>query len=99
EQLSEKLDEKEPISDPYYLEVSSPGVERPLKTEEAVRKSVGKNVFVKLYQPIDGEKEFEGILTSFEEGVMELEVKVKTRKKTVQIPYNQVAKARLAVTF
>ncbi len=99
EQLSEKLDEKEPISDPYYLEVSSPGVERPLKTEEAVRKSVGKNVFVKLYQPLDGEKEYEGILTSFEEGVMELEVKVKTRKKNVKIPYDQVAMARLAVTF
>ncbi|WP_102028254.1 ribosome maturation factor RimP [Salirhabdus sp. Marseille-P4669] len=99
EQLSEKLDEVEPITDPYYLEVSSPGVERPLKNEEAFAKSIGKNVYVKLYQPIDGLKEFEGILTSFENGVAELEVTIKTRKKVVPIPYNQIAKARLAVSF
>jgi len=99
EQLSEKLDEKDPIKDPYFLEVSSPGVERPLKTKEDFLKNLDKNVFVKLYQPIDGEKEFEGILKEFDGNTVIIEYKVKTRKKQVEIPYDKIAKARLAVMF
>jgi ribosome maturation factor RimP len=99
EELSEKLDEVEPIADPYYLEVSSPGVERPLKTKEAFAKSVGKNVNIKLYQPLDGQKELEGKLISFEEDIAKIEFKEKTRKKMIEIPYDKIAKARLAVTF
>ncbi|MBB6452885.1 ribosome maturation factor RimP [Salirhabdus euzebyi] len=99
EQLSEKLDEEEPIADPYYLEVSSPGVERPLKKEEDFKRNQGKNVYVKLYQAIDGEKEFEGVLQSFENDIVTIEVKEKTRKKKVEIPFDSIAKARLAVTF
>jgi ribosome maturation factor RimP len=99
EELSEKLDEVEPIADPYYLEVSSPGVERPLKTKEAFVKSVGKNIHIKLYQPIDGQKELEGKLISFEENIAKIEFKEKTRKKMIEIPYDKIAKARLAVTF
>ncbi|MFZ3576642.1 ribosome maturation factor RimP [Virgibacillus sp. DJP39] len=99
EQLSEKLDETDPITDAYFLEVSSPGVERPLKTEADFEKNVSKNVFVKLYEPIDGEKEYEGILTGFSESTASIEYKVKTRKKTVEIPFNKIAKARTAITL
>jgi ribosome maturation factor RimP len=99
EKLSEKLDEVEPITEPYFLEVSSPGVERPLKTKEAFTKNIGKNVYMKLYQSIDGEKEFEGTLTSFDDDVAIIEVTIKTRKKKVEVPFDQIAKARLAVTF
>lgn len=56
EQLSEKLDEADPIKEAYFLEVSSPGVEKPLKTLEDFKKNIGNNVFVKLYEKIDGEK-------------------------------------------
>ncbi len=45
ERLSEKLDELDPISQAYFLEVSSPGAERPLKKAEDIQKSIGKNVF------------------------------------------------------
>ncbi|WP_100010928.1 ribosome maturation factor RimP [Lentibacillus sediminis] len=99
EELSEKLDEADPIKEAYFLEVSSPGVERPLKTESDLKASVGQQVFIKLYEPIEGQKEYEGLLKSYQDQVLTMEYKVKTQKKTVEIPYSKIAKARLAVTF
>ncbi|MBP2240166.1 ribosome maturation factor RimP [Cytobacillus eiseniae] len=99
EQLSEKLDEVDPIPYNYFLEVSSPGAERPLKNDKDFNQSIGKNVFIKTYEPIDGEKTFEGILTHFDGQTVSVEIKIKTRKKTVNIPYEKVANARLAVVF
>lgn len=99
EKLSEKLDEVDPIPENYFLEVSSPGAERPLKKDKDFQKAIGKNVHIKTYEPIDNEKTFEGILTSFDGNVVTVEVKIKTRKKTIEIPYEKIAKARLAVIF
>ncbi|MCF3942397.1 ribosome maturation factor RimP [Oceanobacillus alkalisoli] len=99
EQLSERLDETDPIKAAYFLEVSSPGAERPLKTKADLKANVNKNVYVTLYAPIDGAKEYEGILTSFENDHLTIEYKVKAAKKQVEIPYEKIAKARLAVTF
>lgn len=99
EKLSEILDENDPVDFPYFLEVSSPGAERPLKTKQAITKSIGKTVHVKLYEPIDNEKEYQGTLKAFEDDVLTLEVMIKARKKEVSLPYEKIAKARLAVTF
>lgn len=99
EKLSEKLDELDPIPYNYFLEVSSPGAERPLKKQKDYEKAVGKNVHIKTYEPIDGEKIFEGVLTNFTGDTVRVEVKIKTRKKTIEIPFEKVASARLAVTF
>ncbi|WP_026692453.1 ribosome maturation factor RimP [Peribacillus kribbensis] len=99
ERLSEKLDETDPIPYNYFLEVSSPGAERPLKKAADFTKSIGKNVFIKTYEPLDGLKEFEGILDAFDGETVTITMKIKTRNKTVEIPYEKVAKARLAVTF
>jgi ribosome maturation factor RimP len=99
EQLSEKLDELDPIEQPYFLEVSSPGVERPLKKPEDVKNAIGKNVNIKLYEPINGEKVYEGLLKDFDGETLFLEIKVKTQVKKVELPYNKVANARLAVVF
>ncbi|MFE4704195.1 MULTISPECIES: ribosome maturation factor RimP [Bacillaceae] len=99
EKLSEKLDEVDPIPQNYFLEVSSPGAERPLKKEKDFLNAIGKNVYIKTYEPILDEKEFEGILTSFDGAEVTLEVRIKTRKKTIVIPFEKVAKARLAITF
>ena len=99
EQLSVKLDEVDPIPYNYFLEVSSPGAERPLKNDKDFHKAVGKNVFIKTYEPIDGEKTFEGILTNFDGETVTVEIKIKTRKKSIDIPYEKVANARLAVVF
>ncbi|MBM6997109.1 ribosome maturation factor RimP [Paenibacillus sp. DXFW5] len=95
EYLSEKLDENDPIPSAYFLEVSSPGAERPLKKAEDVSKAVGKDVFVTTYEPVDGLKEFQGRLLSFEDGELVVEV----GKKGHAIPYNKVASARLAIIF
>jgi len=99
EQLSEKLDKLDPIEQPYFLEVSSPGVERPLKKPEDVKNAIGKNVNIKLYEPINGEKVYEGILKDFDGETLFMEIKVKTQVKKVELPYKKVANARLAVVF
>ncbi|QWU14133.1 ribosome maturation factor RimP [Paenibacillus sophorae] len=93
--LSAKLDENDPISGAYFLEVSSPGAERPLKKADDVAKAVGKDVFVTTYEPIDGLKEFEGRLLSFESG----EMLISAGKKQHVVPYAKVASARLAIIF
>jgi ribosome maturation factor RimP len=95
EVLSEKLDKNDPIPSAYFLEVSSPGAERPLKKPEDVKKAVGKDVFVTTYEPVDGQKEFEGRLLSFEEDIL----LIQTGKKEFGIPYGKVASARLAIIF
>ncbi|WP_163971255.1 ribosome maturation factor RimP [Oceanobacillus halotolerans] len=99
EQLSEKLDEADPVPEAYFLEVSSPGAERPLKKKEDFQEHLYNNVYVKLYEPIDGNKEYTGELIAFEDDIATISYKEKTRKKEVEIPYNKIAKARLAVTF
>jgi ribosome maturation factor RimP len=99
ERLSEQLDELDPIQHNYFLEVSSPGAERPLKKEEDLIKAIGKQVHIKTYEPINGEKLFEGVLADFDGQTVTVNVTIKTRKKLVEIPYDKVAKARLAVTF
>ncbi len=95
EYMSEQLDTHDPIKDPYFLEVSSPGAERPLKKEADVHKAVGKDVFVTTYEPVEGTKEFEGRLLSFDEG----ELLIEAGKKRYAVPYTKVASARLAIIF
>lgn len=99
ERLSERLDEIDPIPHLYFLEVSSPGAERPLKKQKDFEKAIGKQVYIKTYEPIDGEKHFEGELTSFDGDSATITYMVKTRKKVSTIPYEKIASARLAVTF
>lgn len=87
----------DPFPEQYFLEVTSPGLERPLKTKEALGGAVGKYVNISLYKAVEKQKVFEGNLVGFEEDVLTIEYMDKTRKKTVEIPYNLVSKARLAV--
>ncbi|EJN95118.1 ribosome maturation factor RimP [Streptococcus ratti] len=87
----------DPFPDQYMLEVSSPGLERPLKTAESLAKAVGQYVNVSLYQAIDKVKVFEGDLLAFDGETLTIAYMDKTRQKTVTIPYKMVAKARLAV--
>lgn len=99
EKLSEVLDENDPVKEAYFLEVSSPGAERPLKTTADYHKSIGKNVRVTTYEPINGEKAFEGKLDKVTDSELVMTVAVKAVKKQVEIPLNKVASARLAVEF
>ncbi|WP_213423275.1 ribosome maturation factor RimP [Bhargavaea massiliensis] len=99
EQLSVRLDEADPIPQNYFLEVSSPGAERPLKKEQDMERAVGQYVHIRTYEPIDGRKEFEGYLLSYGDEGAEIEMKVKTRKVKVLIPKDKIAFARLAIDF
>ncbi|WP_209972201.1 ribosome maturation factor RimP [Paenibacillus eucommiae] len=95
EYLSNRLDEKDPIPDAYFLEVSSPGAERPLKKLQDYHNAVDNHVFVTTYEPIEGLKEFEGLLLSFDGEVLVIQ----TGKKSSSIPFTKVASARLAIVF
>lgn len=99
ERLSEALDKEGSNSSSLLLDVSSPGAERPLKKEKDFQQAVGKQVAIKTYEPIDGEKMFEGKMLSYDGTTITLLLTIKTRKKEIQIPMDKVANARLAVTF
>ena len=99
ERLSAILDENDPIEQNYYLEVSSPGAERPLKKESDFEKAVGKYIYVKTYEPIKDMKEFEGYLKAYNVESLDMEIKIKTRKVQVTIEKEKIAKARLAIDF
>ena len=62
--LEKILDENDPIEQAYFLEISSPGIDRPLKKKEDFIKFNGETVDVKLYRPIEGSKEYTGKLLS-----------------------------------
>lgn len=94
-QLSKILDELDPIPHSYTLEVSSPGLERPLIKESDYTTYIGKLVNIRTYQAISGIKEFEGKLNGLECGVVNLSV----NGNEVKIPYDQIAKAHLVVEF
>lgn len=66
--VSKPLDEADPIKQSYYLEVSSPGVERELSRDEHFEKFVGADIMVRLIRPVDGIRDFNGVLKSFENG-------------------------------
>lgn len=99
EAISLMLDEEDPINGEYYLEVSSPGVEKPLKTFEQVQASIGKYVYAKFYNPTAGLDEVEGFIKSIENEVIEFEYLVKNIKKKVKIDYSNIKFIRLAVKF
>lgn len=64
--LSDALDVADFIPDAYILEVSSPGLGRTLKKDRHLEKSIGLDVEIRLYKPLNGVKEFEGMLESFD---------------------------------
>jgi len=93
--LSAKMDELDFIDDAYILEVSSPGLGRALKKERHFEKSIGQEVEVKTYKAIDKEKQFVGILQSYENGVITID----TGKKEMQFEKADVALVRLTFDF
>lgn len=93
--FSEKLDEVDFIPDAYILEVSSPGLGRPLKKDRHLEKSIGEEVEVRTYKPIDRQKEFSGILKGFDKDTITIE----TEEKEIVFAKSDVAIIRLALDF
>ena len=71
--LSDLLDEQDFIEESYILEVSSPGLGRPLKKDKDLARSIGESVDVRLFRAIDRQKEFTGILKAWDKDTVTLE--------------------------
>lgn len=101
ELVSEQMDAREPDPIPYayYLEVSSPGAERPLKTEEDFELAVGRYIHVSLFEPVEKNNVYEGTLKELTDDNMVLSVKDKNKTKDVELNRTNISKARLAIEF
>lgn len=110
--IDEPLDRLDPTGDkPYNLNVSSAGLDRPLKTDRDYQKSIGKELEVSLYSPIDNMKKFEGMLLSFDETSLTFEItnrlKVKGAKaknsdldnKNIKIDKKDIAVLKAVIKF
>ena len=95
-ELSEILDKKDPIKDNYFLEVSSPGLDRPLKKDKDFERYKGRDVEIKLYKPMNGSKQFEGELVGLTE---DNNIKVIIDGEEVDFTRKEVALIRLAIKF
>ena len=94
--LSDLLDEEDFISENYILEVSSPGLGRPLKKEKDFERSLGEEVEIRTYRMIDRQKEFTGILKSYDKETVTIEME-DTQERTFE--KSEIALIRLAFDF
>ena len=93
--FSDILEEKDPITQAYRLEVSSPGIERPLKRTKDFQRFQGEKVQVKTFSEVEGKKQFIGILQETTEETVTLDVD----GTTIVIPRKQIGKANLVWEF
>lgn len=94
--LEAALDSADPISEPYILEVSSPGIERALKKDWHYDAAVGKDVTIKLFRPIDGQKVITAKLVSHDKGIVTIQPE---GGEKLRIEKGKIAKANLAFAF
>lgn len=93
--LSEVLDAKDFIAEAYILEVSSPGLGRTLKKDRHLEKSLGKEIVIKLYKPIDGVKELTGVIKSFDKDFITIQIENQEKN----ISRQEIAIVKLALDF
>lgn len=94
--LSDILDAQDYIEDSYIMEVSSPGLGRPLKKEKDFKRSLGKEVEIRTYRMIEKQKEFTGILKSYDENSVTIQMEDDTMKT---FDKGEIALIRLAFDF
>ena len=94
--IDDPLDELDPTyGEGYTLNVSSPGLDRPLKTDRDFQKNLGKKTEVKLFAPLKGKKSFEAVLTGFDENTVTLDLGT----EEIKLEKNKIAKINLYVDF
>lgn len=96
EELGSALDDKDPLTVPYYLEVSSPGLDRPIKTDKDLKRNLGKELELQLYEAIEGKKIIQGILKEFNEEKVKIQL---DNSEIIEIPRTSIVIARLAIKF
>ena len=87
-EITDLLDEANYINDSYYLEISSPGIERHIRKDKHLEKSLGEEIDIKLFTPIDKQKEIIGILKQFDKDTLTIE---KEEKKELIIQRNNIS--------
>ena len=97
--ISDLLDDLDPIDNEYILEVSSAGAERELKTNEHFKKALNEYIRVEMKDPKAGRDFVEGYLLAFENDILTIKYQDKTRRKMLEISYDNIKKARLAIKF
>ncbi len=95
ERLEQKLDELDPIKDSYFLEVSSPGLDRPLKKAKDFARHIGDKVEVHTFAPVNGKKTLVGTLLSADDGAISLDID----GSPMSISRDQASLVRLHVEF
>ena len=93
--FSDKLDEDDFIEDSYIMEISSPGLDRPLKKEKDFARSIGKLVEIRTYRPIEKQKEFCGELTAYDNNSVTIDEEGTPRT----FDKKDIALVRLAIDF
>ncbi len=94
--IMEPIDELDPsFGEPYTLNVSSPGLDRPFKTPRDFERNLGKEIEIKLYAPMKGKKFLEGVLQAFDDTTVTVIIK----NESVKIPRNKIAKINKAIKF
>lgn len=91
------IDEADPIEEGYYLEVSSAGLERELSKPEHIKAYIGSDVSIKLYAPMNGRKNFEGILAAYDEENKTVTVKEGENETTIE--FSKIAVMKNTVEF
>lgn len=91
--ISDKLDELDPIEESYFLEVSSPGIDRPFKKEKDYERNLGENVEIKFYGAYKGQKTLIGKLLSYDENIL----KVETEKGVEELDRETISTVRLSL--
>ncbi len=94
--LSDRLDEEDFISEAYILEVSSPGLGRPLKKERDFARSLGEEVEIRCFRAVDGRKEFDGILKAYDAGSVTIQENQEAERT---LERSNIALIRLAFDF
>ncbi|MFH1148026.1 MAG: ribosome maturation factor RimP [Pseudomonadota bacterium] len=94
-EFSDLLEIKDPISHPYHLEISSPGLNRPLKKEKDFERFKGKKIKIKTAHPISDRKTFLGVLSEYRDDTIYLI----QDNQTISIPYEEVTAANLQWEF
>lgn len=96
--LSDVLDQEDFIDEAYILEVSSPGLGRTLKKDRHLEKSIGQEIEIKLFKPIDKCKEFSGILKEFDTETITI-VTDEEKDEVMTFKRSDIALVRLALDF
>lgn len=87
-EINPLLDEVDYIKEQYFLEVSSPGIERILRKDKHLKDNIGKLVELRLFKPIDKQKSIEGILENFDNDFIEIKINedtIKVERKNISV--------------